>query len=75
LPAGIVRICGAFNRGDTVAIGDETGRAIARGITSYSSDALQQIRGCHSDEIADLLGYTYGPTVVHRNDMILLAEG
>jgi glutamate 5-kinase len=44
----------------------------ARGIVRYSSDDLARIRGCHSEEIADRLGYAFGPVAVHRNDMILL---
>jgi len=74
LPAGITAVRGAFERGDTVTVVDEAGRAFARGIVAYSAAALQAIMGCHSDEIAARLGYTYGPTVIHRNDMILLTD-
>ena len=45
---------------------------IARGVTRYPSDELQRIKGCHSDKIAEILGYTYGNVVVHRNDMVVL---
>lgn len=72
LPAGITRVEGDFNRGDTVLIVGPKGKDLARGITRYNSADLARIRGHHSDEIADLLGYTLGPVAVHRNDMILV---
>jgi glutamate 5-kinase len=72
LPAGIAGVSGVFRRGDTIVIHDATGRTLARGITRYTSDDLQKIKGCQSDEIEVRLGYAYGPVVIHRNDLILL---
>ncbi len=72
LPAGIVGIEGAFERGDTVAIVDTAGLDIARGIIRYASADLQRIQGCHSDAISHRLGYTHGAAAVHRDDLILL---
>ena len=73
LPAGILSVEGIFARGDTVQIVSQ-GREIARGLSAYSSEQVAQLLGSQSDEIAGRLGFTYGPTVVHRNDMILLVE-
>ena len=72
LPAGIVTIEGSFDRGDTVFVRENGGPPLARGVSRYSSDDLQRIRGCHSAAIAERLGYDYGPVAVHRNDLILL---
>jgi len=72
LPAGIVSVTGAFERGDTVSVVQVDGREVARGIARYGSDELRQIKGLHSDEIAERLGYAYGPVAVHRNDLILV---
>ncbi|MGD8857093.1 MAG: glutamate 5-kinase [Chloroflexota bacterium] len=72
LPAGITGVGGAFERGDTVSILRPDGSELARGTTRYGSAELQQILGCHSDQIADRLGYAYGPVAIHRNDLILL---
>ena len=74
LPAGIVAVEGEFQRGDTVAIVDREEHELARGIVAYASQDLQRIIGCHSDEIEERIGYTYGSTVVHRNHMTLLTE-
>lgn len=72
LPAGIVAVAGDFERGDTISILKPDGRELARGIARYSSPEMVKIKGCHSDEIDDLLGYAYGPVAVHRNDLILV---
>ena len=72
LPAGIVAVEGHFDRGDTVSILEKNDTELARGIVRYTSDDMAQILGCHSDAIADRLGYAYGPVAVHRNDMILI---
>ena len=72
LPAGLVAVEGHFERGDTVLIVGPKGRALARGIVRYGSEDLQRIKGCRSNQIAECLGYAYGPVAVHRNDMILL---
>jgi glutamate 5-kinase len=45
---------------------------LARGIVRYDSGDLARIRGSRSDQIAERLGYEYGPVAVHRNDMILV---
>lgn len=74
LPVGLVSVVGDFRRGDTVNVFDEAGNELARGLASYSSDALRQIIGCHSDEIVERIGYTYGPTVIHRDNLILLTD-
>lgn len=72
LPAGIVQVSGHFGRGESVSIIDGEGRELARGIVRYSSEDLARIKGLHSDEIHNTLGYAYGPVAVHRNDLILL---
>lgn len=72
LPAGIKTIKGQFNRGDTISIYNEDGIEQGRGITRYDSNELSKIKGKHSDDISDILGYAYGAVAIHRNDLILL---
>ncbi|MFW5941844.1 MAG: glutamate 5-kinase [Chloroflexota bacterium] len=72
LPAGITQVSGRFDRGDAIYILGPEERRLARGIARYGSEDLRRIQGCHSEEIAERLGYAYGPVAVHRNDMILL---
>ena len=72
LPAGIQKVEGAFARGETVAIVDGDGNRIACGITNYSSEEIERIRGIHSGKIEEVLGHDYGSEVLHRNNMVLL---
>jgi glutamate 5-kinase len=72
LPAGIIQVNGPFGRGDTISIHDNQQKELARGIVRYSSQDLQQLQGCHSQDIEARLGYAYGPVAVHRNDLILV---
>lgn len=72
LPVGIRTIEGEFERGATLAVFTLDGREIAHGLTNYSSDDLQKLCGKKSSEIVDILGYSYGDAVLHRNNMVML---
>ncbi|WP_455475848.1 glutamate 5-kinase [Bartonella sp. B17] len=71
LAAGVIAVEGVFYRGDTVAIVDENGVEIARGLVSYGKDEAVRIMGCKSEEIGLILGYEARSAMVHRNDMVL----
>lgn len=73
LPAGIAAVEGDFDRGQTVRIYAPDGREIARGLTQYRAADVRAILGLRSNQIAETLGYDYGPEVVHRDDMVVLA--
>lgn len=71
LPKGILTITGNFSRGEVVRILNRQGRDLAHGVSRYNSDAMSMIAGHHSQQIAAILGYEYGPVAVHRDDMII----
>lgn len=72
LPSGIVSVEGTFHSGDAIKCMDETGRAIAKGITNYSSDELQKIRGLKTPQIEKTLGYCYSDEAIHRDNLVVL---
>ncbi|MGN6424703.1 MAG: glutamate 5-kinase [Asticcacaulis sp.] len=72
LPSGIVEVAGGFEKGDSVSILTPTGAEIARGVVTYSADAIRLIRGRTSKDIEAILGYTSGDEVIHRDDMVLM---
>lgn len=72
LPVGITSIEGSFERGATLVIHRPDGTAIAQGLSNYSSDELAKLRGMKSSHISEILGYSYGDHVVHRNNLVLL---
>ncbi len=72
LPAGVADVSGQFVRGETVEVRDQAGTRIAAGQVNYSSEEVGRIRGQRSDRIPDLLGYSYGDEVIHRDNLVLL---
>lgn len=70
LPVGLCKVEGRFSRGAAVAIKDETGQVIAKGITAYASDDAARIQGLQSDAVADVLGYQGRPALIHRDDLV-----
>ncbi len=48
------------------------GAELARGICRYNHLELDKLRGVHSDNIEQVLGYGYGAVAIHRDDMVLL---
>lgn len=71
LPAGITRVEGEFERGQTVRIFGGGGE-LARGLARYGAAELALIAGRKSASIAEVLGYDYGPEAVHRDDLVML---
>ncbi|HET6432049.1 glutamate 5-kinase [Dyella sp.] len=72
LPGGVRNAEGDFRRGDPVEIADPAGRVLARGLSQYSAADVIRLAGCHSRDIASLIGYSHGPVVVHRDDLALV---
>ena len=72
LPAGVRSVSGEFRRGDPVAVRDEAGREIARGLSAYDAEAAARIAGRRSEEIETILGWRGRDELVHRDDLVLL---
>jgi glutamate 5-kinase len=71
LPAGVKRVDGAFARGDCVAIRDESGVEIGRGLIAYDAKRAERICGRNSRDIAKVLGAPGRAEMIHRDDMTL----
>jgi glutamate 5-kinase len=72
LPAGVRSIEGGFNRGDPVAVRDENGLEVARGLSAYDAEAARQIAGRRSEDIEAILGWRGRDEIIHRDDLVLL---
>ncbi len=75
LPAGIIAVAGAFERGDPVTVKGPDGREVGRGLISYSAADASRIAGHKSREIERLLGYRGREEMIHRDDLVLSQEG
>jgi glutamate 5-kinase len=74
LPAGVVAVEGAFERGDAVLIRTRSGAEAGRGLSAYSSADIRRIAGHKSSEIAGILGYRGRDEIIHRDDLVVNAE-
>lgn len=75
LPAGVTEISGKFERGDALVIRDAAGVELARGLSAYSSDDAERIRGRKSTEIEALLGFRGRDELIHRDDLVITSSG
>jgi len=72
LPAGVKAIRGTFAMGSVVSILDEDGREVARGLSNFSSEDLEKIRGLNTKKIPEVLGEeAYFDEVVHRDNLVI----
>ncbi len=70
LPAGIKKIKGIFEKGDNILVKDQNDIERARGLTSFSSTEIEKIKGSHSREIKNILGYSSREEVIHKDDLV-----
>ena len=73
LPSGVIDVTGTFDRGDIVELECE-GKIFAKGITDYTSEELDKIKGKHTDRIVDILGYKNYDQVIKKDNIGLFSQ-
>jgi glutamate 5-kinase len=73
LASGIRAVEGRFRKGDVVELVVEGEKPFAQGLANYASGEVEQIRGCHTQEIEGRLGYKDYDEVVHRDNLVVFA--
>ncbi|HXD41835.1 MAG TPA: glutamate 5-kinase [Ramlibacter sp.] len=71
LPIGMTAVEGEFSRGDVIAVRDQTGSEIARGLANYASAEARLLCRKPSAEIERLLGYVAEPEMIHRTNLVV----
>lgn len=71
LPAGVIRVDGAFGRGDAVIIRGPDGAEIGRGLVAYDADDAVKIMRKSSSDIVTILGIEGRAEMVHRDDLVM----
>lgn len=71
LPSGILDVGGHFRFGDAVRCVDVTSHRFAQGLVNYSATELMAIKGQHTSQIANILGYKAYDEVIHRDNLVL----
>ncbi len=75
LPAGVTAVSGRFGVGDLVACLTPEGEEVARGLVSYDARELERIKGERTSRISELLGYSNGDEIIHRDNLIVFQPG
>ncbi len=68
LPSGVVAVNGKYGRGEIVEL-TCGGVVFAKGITDYTSEELEKVKGQHTDMIADILGYKNYNHVIKKENI------
>ncbi|HTO68528.1 MAG TPA: glutamate 5-kinase [Myxococcota bacterium] len=71
LPAGVTEVSGRFGVGDLVACLTPEGDEVARGLVSYDAREIERIKRRKTGEIHEVLGYSNGDEVIHRDNLIV----
>ncbi|MDB5599084.1 MAG: glutamate 5-kinase [Xanthobacteraceae bacterium] len=74
LPAGVVRVEGAFARGDAVIVRGPDGGEVGRGLVAYDIDDAERVRGKSTPDIMTILGIGGRSVMVHRDDLVMSTE-
>ena len=64
------KINGIFEKGDHILVKDQNNVECARGLASFSSFEIEKIKGSHSREIKNILGYSSREEIVHKDDLV-----
>jgi glutamate 5-kinase len=71
LPVGVTEVGGEFERGDVIAVLDDAGAEIARGLSNYAAAEARLIRRAPTAQIEAILGFIEEPELIHRDNMVL----
>jgi glutamate 5-kinase len=74
LPAGVIKIEGAFGRGDAVIVRGPDGHEVGRGLIAYDADDAEKIKGRSSADVLTILGYTGRTEMIHRDDLVIAGQ-
>lgn len=72
LPSGILEVQGHFGVGSPVQCRTREQAVIAAGLTNYSSEDIEKIKGYRSNEIKNILGFCDSDEIIHRDNLVLL---
>lgn len=72
LVVGVTEVSGDFERGATIRVLNGREQEIGRGLAHYKASDLRAICGKRSNQIAQILGYDYGPTAIHRDNLVIV---
>ncbi len=74
LAAGVIKVDGAFGRGDAVVVRGPDGGEVGRGLIAYDAEDAERIKGRSSADVLTILGFEGRTEMIHRDDLVLGGE-
>lgn len=72
LPCGIRTVEGRFSYGDMVIIAGSDGAEFAKGLSNYSSEELNKIKGMRTEEVKEIVKQGFYQEVIHRDNLAII---
>jgi glutamate 5-kinase len=72
LAVGVIAVTGNFQRGECVAICNQAGDILARGLINYDVLEASKIIGQSTQSIESILGFINEPELIHRDNLVML---
>ena len=72
LPAGVLSISGSFSRGDVISVRTTNNQEIARGLSNYSHQQANQLKGKKSASFASIVGFQGRAELIHADDLVIM---
>eukprot|EP00878_Enallax_costatus_P014066 GHUV01014710.1.p1 GENE.GHUV01014710.1~~GHUV01014710.1.p1 ORF type:complete len:460 (+),score=92.12 GHUV01014710.1:380-1759(+) len=74
-PVGVIKVVGEFSAQDAVSLCDASGHEFARGLSNFDSKEVNLMKGRHTNDLPDILGYHTEGELIHRGNLALLLPG
>ena len=74
LPAGVISISGTFSRGDVISVRTADDQEIARGLSNYSHQQANQLKGKKSISFSSIVGFQGRAELIHADDLVIMRQ-
>jgi glutamate 5-kinase len=71
LPVGVIEINGKFSRGDTLKVYSLDSKLIAKGISSFSSEDINKVKGKNKNQILEEMDSSMCCEIIHRDNLVV----
>jgi len=71
LPVGVIEVNGRFSRGDTLKVYSLDSKLIAKGISSFSSEDINKVKGKNKKQILEEMGSSMCCEIIHRDNLVV----
>lgn len=74
LPVGVVKVSGNFAKGDTLKVFSLNNELIAKGISNFSREEINKLKGKNEKQIREEFGTSLCGEIIHRDSLVVFKE-